>query len=108
MVLLDFWATWCGPCIKKMPEVEQLYGKYHDRGFVVIGIHSARGDETAEEFVKNAKVTFPIALDNGKTHESFAIEAVPTYILVDKKGKVARSPSHNPPTTEEIERLLSE
>jgi RNA polymerase sigma factor (sigma-70 family) len=106
VVLLDFWGTWCGPCVQKLPEVQALFDKYRDRGLVVVGVHSNQGAEKLEEFLQRHKFTFPVVADTGKTHESYAIEAVPCYVLVDKAGKVVRGLSHTVPKADEIERLL--
>ena len=64
-VLVDFWAKWCAPCIKKMPDVDALQSKYRDRGLVVIGVHANQNSDGLEEFLTKHPVRFPIALDDG-------------------------------------------
>lgn len=108
VVLIDFWGTWCGPCVAKLPETQSLHEKFVDRGFVVLGIHSQQDGDTCAAFVKEHDYSFPIAIDSGKTADAFAIEGWPTYFLVDRAGKVVQSFSHKPPTDEEIEKLLSQ
>jgi len=65
-VLLDFWATWCKPCIKGMPKLEAIHGKYKERGLTVIGINEdgPRGQTRIRPFLKGRKITFQIAIDN--------------------------------------------
>lgn len=106
VVLLDFWGTWCGPCVSKLPRLQPLHEKYADRGLVIIAIHSAQAAETCEAFVRENSYTFPVAVDTGKTAEAYAISGWPTYFLIDRSGKVAQSFTHDTPTEEAIEKLL--
>jgi thiol-disulfide isomerase/thioredoxin len=106
VVLLDFWGTWCGPCVKKIPEVEKLAKKYAGRDLVVIGIHSEQGSETCEEFVAKNGITFPIAIDSGKTAERFAVDSWPSMFLIDKAGKVVSGYSTDLPADDVIAGLL--
>jgi thiol-disulfide isomerase/thioredoxin len=108
VVLVDFWGTWCGPCVKKIPQVQALADKYRDRGLVVIGVHSADAADTCAEFVEKNKITFPIAIDSGKTAESFAIDAWPSVFLIDKTGKVVLGYTHDVPADELVENLLKQ
>jgi cytochrome c biogenesis protein CcmG, thiol:disulfide interchange protein DsbE len=106
VVLLDFWATWCGPCIKSLPEAQLLHEKYHEKGLVVIGIHSPQGADKIREFLKKHTISFPIVADTGRTTERSLIEGLPSYVLVDRNGKVVRGISNTVPKPEEIEQLL--
>jgi peroxiredoxin len=106
VVLLDFWGVWCGPCVSKLPDVQTFADKYRDRGVVVIGIHSARDGEKCRDFVAKRGITFPIAIDSGKTAESFAVEDWPALFLIDKTGKVVRGYCDELPNTEEMDKLL--
>jgi len=107
VVLLDFWATWCGPCIKKLPDVQKLADKYADDGLVVIGIHSAMGAEKCADFVEQQELTFPIAIDTGQTEEHYAVDSVPAYFLIDKTGGVVDGYSTRLPNENTIRSLLS-
>ncbi len=106
VVLVDFWGKWCGPCVKKLPRVEALHAKYKDRGLVVVGVHTDDRADGLTEFLKERRVTFPVAVDTGETARRYAVEAWPTYFLLDKAGRVAWGFSHEPPPEEEIEALL--
>lgn len=107
VVLLDFWGTWCGPCVKKLPDVEKFAKKYAGRDLVVIGIHSEQGSETCEEFVAKNGISFPIAIDTGKTAERFAIDSWPSMFLIDKAGKVVSGYSTDLPADDVIADLLA-
>jgi thiol-disulfide isomerase/thioredoxin len=110
VVLLDFWGTWCVPCVRKLPAVEALHQKCKDRGLVVVGVHSAIVENSASEAVgivlKKHGVTFPIAIDKGETAERYAINVWPTYFLIDRTDKVVWGFSAEPPTETQIEELL--
>lgn len=108
VVLVDFWGTWCGPCVAKLPETQAFHEKYADRGLVTLGVHSQQEGDTCAAFVKEHDFTFPIAIDSGKTAEAFAIDGWPTYFLIDRSGKVVQAFAHEPPTTEAIEQLLAQ
>jgi cytochrome c biogenesis protein CcmG/thiol:disulfide interchange protein DsbE len=107
VILLDFWGTWCGACVQRLPESEALWQKYKDRGLVVIGVHSAEGDDAVGTFLQDKKYSFPIAVDKGDTAARYAIDSWPTYFLIDKAGKVQLGFESTPPTETQIENLLT-
>jgi peroxiredoxin len=88
VVLVNFWATWCPPCRKEMPDLETLYQRFQSKGFVVLGI----SDEDAakvEPFIRERKVSFPVLLDPGrKVNEMFAVEGIPKSFVYDREGKL--------------------
>jgi len=106
VVLLDFWGAWCAPCVAKLPRSEELYQKYKDRGLVVIGVHSANNAEKLKPILEEKKITFPVVHDRGATADRYAIEAWPTYFLIDKAGMVVWGFKHDPPEEKQIEELL--
>ena len=108
VVLVDFWATWCTPCIKKMPSVQRLHDNYAEKGLVVIGIHSADDSGGCKKFVTDHKISFPIVLDSGKTAEGYGVTSFPAYFLIDRKGKVVSGYTVKPPTASDIESLLKQ
>jgi thiol-disulfide isomerase/thioredoxin len=95
-VLVDFWATWCGPCVAELPNVKDAYAKYHERGFDVIGISLDQDKQRVDDFVKREMLPWPILFSDdpeatGWNHplaEYYGIMAIPRAILVDKEGKV--------------------
>jgi thiol-disulfide isomerase/thioredoxin len=108
VVLLDFWGQWCAPCVEKLPKTEALHQRFKDRGFVVIGIHSSFKAEKVEAFLKSKQITFPVAVDAGETAERYAVQAWPTYYLVDKAGHIAWGGAHDLPEDSRIEDLLKQ
>ncbi len=90
-VLLNFWATWCGPCQYEMPSLESLYQKYKDRGFVVLGVSlDEEGWAPIREFLKHVPVNFPLVNDQAqKVNELYEIYRIPETYLIDPKGIIA-------------------
>ena len=91
LVLIDFWATWCQPCLAALPEIESLHRRYASRGLAVVGISidGPRNYAKVRPFGARLGLTFPIVLDpEGRLQESFGVIAVPTSILVDSSGTV--------------------
>ena len=90
VVLVDFWATWCGPCVAELPHVKEAYDKYHDKGFEIIGISLDQDKEALEQFTKDKKMTWPQYFDGegwgNKYAKEFGINGIPAMWLVDKKG----------------------
>jgi DsbE subfamily thiol:disulfide oxidoreductase len=87
LVLLNFWASWCVPCREEMPAMERLYQKYRDHGFVIVGVNLKDDKKSALSFVKELKITFPIAFDpNGEVGLIYGAWGLPTTYLIDANG----------------------
>jgi peroxiredoxin len=88
VVLVNFWATWCPPCRKEMPDLQALYEKYKDQGFVVLSI----SDEDAAKvspFIAEQRIQYPVLLDPGrKVNEQFMVEGIPKSFVYDREGKL--------------------
>jgi len=90
-VVLDFWATWCKPCIKSFPELEKIYQKYKDKGLTVVGINEdgPRNQKNVKPFVKKLGVTFPILFDRkNELMRKMKVQALPTTFLVARDGSI--------------------
>jgi peroxiredoxin len=88
VVLVNFWATWCPPCRKEMPDLETLYGRFGAKGLVVLGISDEEAAKV-EPFIRERKVSFPVLLDPGrKVNEMFVVEGIPKSFVYDREGKL--------------------
>jgi peroxiredoxin len=89
VVLINFWASWCGPCRQEMPVLDRLHHRYEDTGFAVLGINVEGDSGSAQEIVDKTNVTFPILLDDGqKVSELYSLEAMPSTVVVDRDGVI--------------------
>ena len=90
-VLLVFWATWCPHCKREMPNVEERFQKYKDKGLEIIAVtRNSRGQTTdkVREYLSQNGYTFPVAIDPGGTSRAYGVSGIPAAALVDKKGNV--------------------
>ena len=91
VVLIDFWATYCGPCKRQMPVLERLHSTMDPEKFAVLSVNIDKGrnqEKLVASYIKKAGYTFPIALDDGKTRRAFKVKSIPTMVLVSPKGEV--------------------
>jgi peroxiredoxin len=88
-VLLDFWATWCGPCRMALPDLQDLSDKYKDRGLEVLAIDQGESANQVQYFLKRRQYSLLFLLDEGSTvGDSYGVRGIPTSVLVDKNGVV--------------------
>jgi peroxiredoxin len=92
VVLIDFWATWCGPCRAELPNVLSTYAKYHSKGFEVLGISLDDDKEVLENFIKTQKMTWPQYFDGkaweNKLSQKYGITGIPATFLIDGEGTI--------------------
>ena len=87
VVLINFWASWCGPCRQEMPLLDRLHHRYEDTGFTVLGVNVEGDIKPAQEIVDKTKVTFPVLIDQDqKVSELYDLEAMPSTVVVDRDG----------------------
>ena len=93
-VLLDFWATWCKPCVAALPELESLQRRYRARGLTVVGISidGPRNFARVRPFIARLGLTFPVALDeDGSLQQAYQVRAAPTSFLIDRGGEIVQT-----------------
>jgi cytochrome c biogenesis protein CcmG, thiol:disulfide interchange protein DsbE len=116
LTVLDFWATWCHPCINFIPHLIKLADKFHDKGVNVIGVNedSPRNRSKVKPFASSLGITYQVLLDTDQELQSnFFIDGLPTLLILDNNGKILYSHTgfkegDEQIINEEIEKLLTE
>jgi peroxiredoxin len=89
VVLINFWASWCGPCRQEMPILDQLYRSYQAAGFTLVGVNVEPNATDAQKFLKGTAVSFPILFDpNSAVSQLYQVSGMPSTVIVDREGKV--------------------
>jgi thiol-disulfide isomerase/thioredoxin len=110
VVLIDFWATWCGPCVAELPNVKRAYDKLHPKGFEIIGISLDSKESALRRFVKKEKMPWPQYFDGKGWKNSIStahgIRSIPAMWLVDKQGNLVDL-NARPDLESKVEKLLA-
>jgi len=89
VVMLNFWASWCGPCRGEMPLLDSMYKRYSKQGFELLGVNVEAEPADAEKLLKAAPVSFPILFDKeNKVSQLYNVNAMPSSVFIDRKGNV--------------------
>jgi peroxiredoxin len=89
VVMLNFWASWCGPCRTEMPLLESIYKKYNKLGFTMLGVNVEPDSNAAVDWLKQTPVSFPILFDrDSKVSKLYDVSGMPSTVIIDRKGKV--------------------
>ena len=114
VVMINFWASWCGPCRQEFPALDQIYAKYKPMGFTLVAINVESEKADAEKFLAATPASFPILFDpDNKVSGSYGVSAMPTTVLVDRQGRVrwlhrAYKPGDEAKYIEQIRAVLRE
>lgn len=112
VVLVDFWATWCGPCVGELPNVIAAYEKYHAKGFEVVGISLDRSEDALKKFIAERKMTWPQYFDgkawDSKLGRQYGITSIPATYLLDREGRIVARDLRGEALETELARLFGE
>jgi peroxiredoxin len=89
VVMINFWASWCPPCLKEMPLLDEIYNTHKDNGFTLLGINIEQDTTEAKRLIKELDLSFPILFDpNNQVGKQYNVRAMPTTVVVDQTGTV--------------------
>jgi peroxiredoxin len=89
VVMVNFWATWCGPCQQEMPLLDQMYKKYKPAGFTLIGVNVDKEAPAVKELLARKPVSFPVLLDPAnQVSKSYHVDEMPSSVIIDRKGEI--------------------
>ena len=87
--MLNFWASWCGPCRQEMPLLDQMHKRYSALGFTLVGVNVDANSKDAEDWLSKTPVSFPVLFDReSKVSKMYDVSAMPSTVFIDRKGNV--------------------
>jgi len=89
VVIIDFWATWCHPCLQSIPIFNLMYSKYKDQEVLILGV-GLDNEEKLRKFVKHYKIDYPVLIGNQEVAGKYGVQAIPTTCIIDKSGNLAK------------------
>lgn len=115
VIIVNFWATWCAPCVKEMPSFENLYRRFRSQGFTILAVSLDKGDSSkVQEFVDKHKLSFPVLLDiEGEAEKLYPSFTIPFTYVINKQGRVVARVDgaknwESPETFEAVEHILKQ
>ena len=112
VLLIDFWATWCGPCIAEMPNVKSVYKKYHGKGFEIVGISLDQSRDKLDAYIQQQGIEWPQYFDgkwwNNDVATMYGIKSIPATLLVDRSGKIRYKSLRGRQLEAAVEKLVAE
>jgi thiol-disulfide isomerase/thioredoxin len=88
-ILINFWATWCGPCRLEMPDIVAAYEKHKDAGFIVIAVNLEESADKIKPFAEELGMALPIVMDDGLAARAYQVRVMPSSFFIDREGKIS-------------------
>ena len=112
VLLIDFWATWCRPCIAEMPHVKEVYAKYREKGFEIVGISLDRQRSDLDSYIASNSIVWPQYFDgkywNNDIAKQYGVKSIPATFLIDREGKIRYKSLRGKQLEVAVEKLVSE
>lgn len=112
VLLIDFWATWCRPCLAEMPHVQEVYRKYNEKGFEIVGISLDRNRSSLDSYLESNKIPWPQYFDgkywNNDIVQQYGVRSIPATFLIDREGKIRYKSLRGKQLEMAVEKLLDE
>ena len=109
VVVLDFWAVWCGPCVAAMPHVQKLHEKYNGKGVKIFGLNTwEREGNDPVKFMKDKEYTYGLLLKSDDVAKAYGVSGIPTFYIIDQKGNIAHTAVGFSPKDKKIEETIAQ
>ena len=108
VVVLDFWATWCGPCLMAMPALQEIYNEFEGRGVEILSVNLGENPELIRRFIERKNYTFRVVADRDQAiGKRFGVSAIPVLLVVGAEGRIERiQVGYSPNEADELRQLL--